>query len=90
MQWQEIRERYPHQWLLTEALAAHSAGGERIVENLAVLETYPDGLSAMHGYREVHRRDPQRELYFLHTDRQRLEITEQRWLGIRPAAPRGS
>jgi hypothetical protein len=86
MQWQEIRERYPHQWLLTEAITAHSAGGERFVDDLAVIETCPDGLAAMKAYRELHRRDPQRELYVLHTDRERLEITEQRWLGIRVAS----
>ena len=86
MQWQEIRDRYPHQWLLTEAIAAHSAAGERVVEDLAVLGTYPDGLAAMHGYRDLHRRDPGRELYVLHTDRERLEITEQRWLGVRAAS----
>lgn len=86
MQWQQIRERYPRQWLLTEAIAAHSAEGQRFVEDIAVLDTYPDGVTAMKAYRELHRCDPQRELYVLHTDRERLEITEQRWPGIRVAS----
>lgn len=86
MRWKEIRDRYPHQWLLTEALDAHSTGGKRIVKDIAVLGTYPDGLAAMGGYRELHRRDPQRELYVLHTDRVDLEITEQHWLGVRAAS----
>jgi len=86
MQWQEIRDRYPHQWLLTEALAARSAGGERILEDIAVLETYPDGLAAMSGYSELHRRAPQRELYVLHTDRETLDIGELHWAGIRAAS----
>lgn len=86
MQWQDIREHHPHQWLLVEALDAHSFAGERVIEDLAVVETYEDGMSAMHGYRELHRREPQRELYVLHTDREELEITELRWMGIRAAS----
>lgn len=86
MQWKQIRERHPHQWLLTEALSAHSANGERILEDIAVLETYPDSLAAMHGYRQLHRRAPQRELYVLHTDREELEIGELHWAGIRAAS----
>jgi hypothetical protein len=27
MQWQDIRQHYPHQWLLVEAITAHSAYG---------------------------------------------------------------
>jgi len=40
----------------------------------------------MNGYRELHRRDPQRELYVLHTDRETVEVTEVHWLGIRAAS----
>jgi hypothetical protein len=76
---------YPHQWLLLEAIEAHSSAGQRILEDLAVLDTYPDGMAAMNGYRELHRRDPQRELYAVHTDREALEVTEVHWLGSRAA-----
>jgi hypothetical protein len=86
MSWQEIRERHPHQWLLLEAIEAHSSGGQRILESLAVLETYPDGLSAMRGYSELHGQDPHRELYVLHTDREILEIEEVHWQGTRAAS----
>lgn len=84
--WQEIRERHPHQWLLLEAIEAHSSGGQRILDSLAVLKTYPDGLSAMRGYSELHGQDPHRELYVLHTDREALEIEEVHWQGIRAAS----
>lgn len=86
MEWREIQQHYPHQWLLVEALDARSEGGQRILGDLAVLETYSDGLTAMDGYKTLHRRDPQRELYVLHTDREELEIEELRWLGIRAAS----
>lgn len=83
MPWPEIRERYPHQWLLLEATEAHSSGGQRILERLIVLEICPDGLSAMRRYGEIQGQDPRRELYVLHTDRDTVEIEEAHWAGIR-------
>jgi hypothetical protein len=86
MTWQEIRDHFPSQWLLVEATDAHSEDNRRIIEDLAVLERFPSGKSAMDGYIELHEKAPQRELYVLHTDREELEIEELRWLGIRGVA----
>ncbi len=86
MPWPEIRERYPHQWLLLEATEAHSSEGHRILEGLTVLETCPDGLSAMRKYGEIHAQEPHRELYVLHTERETVEIEEVHWAGIRAAS----
>lgn len=83
MQWEEIRSRYPDQWLLVEAIKARSEAGARILEQLAVVSTFPDSLTAMQGYAQLHRQSPERELYVLHTDRETIDITERRWLGIR-------
>jgi hypothetical protein len=85
MPWLEIRERYPHQWLLLEATEAHSSEGMRILERLIALEIFPDGLSAMRRYGEIQGQDPHRELYVLHTDRPTVEIEEAHWAGIRAA-----
>ncbi|MFY9823162.1 MAG: hypothetical protein WAM82_17400 [Thermoanaerobaculia bacterium] len=60
MQWTEIRRTYPRQWLLVEALSAHSVAGKRIGEDLTVVDLYPDGRAAMTGYKELHRREPGR------------------------------
>ena len=86
MTWQEIRERFPHEWLVVEATKAHSKANHRILEDLAVIGTFPSGKRAMDGYIELHEKAPQRELYVLHTDREELEIEELRWLGIRGVA----
>lgn len=48
-----------------------------------MLEMYPDGMSGMTAYKELQRQSPFRELYVLHTDRETIEITETRWVGIR-------
>jgi hypothetical protein len=84
MQWQEIRTHYPRQWLLVEALEARSEAGNRVLERLAVLDTFPDSASAMQSYARSHREAPERELYVFHTDRETLDLPERRWLGVRP------
>ena len=83
MKWSEIRHRYPDQWLLIEAIEARSEPGQRIVEDIAVLDSYPDSVSAMKRYTSLHHEAPQRELYVFDTDREELDIRERRWLGIR-------
>jgi hypothetical protein len=85
MQWAEIRAQYPDEWLLVEAIVAHSEASRRIVEQLAVIGHFPDSAVAMHSYQQLHQAAPERELYVLHTSREALEITERRWLGIRAA-----
>lgn len=86
MQWNEIRERFPHQWLLVEAVEAHSDEGKRVLDNIAVLQSFPDWPTAMEDYKKLHHKDRQRELYVLHTDRECLDIGEIRWMGLRVAS----
>ncbi|MDQ3248695.1 MAG: hypothetical protein M3Q45_05740 [Chloroflexota bacterium] len=86
MQWQQIRQHYPQQWLLLEAIKARSEANQRILEQLAVVNTFPDSIAAMQGYLQLHRESPARELYVFHTSREILDVTERPWLGIRTAA----
>ena len=84
MKWNEIRAQYPtNQWLLIEAIQAHSDAGERIVDDLTVVERFVDSVSAMLKYEELHHQAPERELYVFHTSREKLHISERAWLGIR-------
>jgi len=85
MKWQEIRKRYPQQWLLVEAIKAHSEANKRILEQLAVVNTFPDSVTAMRSYVQLRREAPERELYVFHTSRETIDITERRWLGIQGA-----
>ena len=86
MKWQEIRDHYPTQWLLVEAIKAHSESGKRILDEIAVVSTFVDSVIAMKAYTELHREEPDRELYVLHTNREQLNIIERRWLGVRGVA----
>jgi len=83
MLWQEIRAHYPQQWVLVEAIKAHSETNKRILEHLAVVDMFPDSHAAMQRYAQLHREAPQRELYAFHPSRERLDITERQWLGVR-------
>jgi len=85
MKWQEIRVHYPQQWLLVEAIKARSEASKRILEQLAVVDTFSDSGSALKSYQKLHREAPERELYVFHTSRETLDVTERRWLGIRGA-----
>ena len=84
MTWQQIRERYPNEWLLIEATKAHSQHGQRILESMVVLDTFPDGASAWKAYSEIHKSNTKRELFPVHTSKENLEIQE--YLLISPRA----
>jgi hypothetical protein len=63
MRWAEIREQYPNQWLIVDALEAHTEGDRRKLDQMTVVEVCPDGATALSHYQELHRQHPQREFY---------------------------
>jgi len=84
MQWSEARKAYPDQWLIIEAIQAHTTpDGRRILDKIAIIERCKDGQAAMDSYRRLHQQYPTREFYFVHTSREELDIHERQWLGIR-------
>jgi hypothetical protein len=83
MIWSDVRRAYPGQWLVIEALGARTEGDRRLLERIAVIETCPDGTAAMQSYQRLHQEYPLREFYFVHTDRESLDIRERHWHGIR-------
>ena len=78
MQWKEIRQAYPDQWLIIEAIQAHTEGEQRRLEQIAVLGRCPDAKSVMSIYKTWRRQLPNRELYFVHTGRETLDIRDRR------------
>lgn len=83
MNWTNIRQAYPDQWLVIEALEAHTENERRYLDRLAVVEVCADGTKAMQSYRRLHQQYPLREFYFVHTSRERLDIIERQWAGVR-------
>lgn len=83
MRWSEVRAAYPERWLVIEALAAHSEGGRRVVDRIAVLEVCENGRATMKRHAQLRALHPDRELCFVHTAATTLEIEERPWIGIR-------
>jgi hypothetical protein len=83
MTWAEVQRAYPEQWLVIEALEAHTEGSQRLLDRIAVVETCADGSAALRSYERLHHDHPLREFYFVNTGRETLDIRERYWIGIR-------
>lgn len=85
MKWQDVRNQFPDCWLLVEALKAHTEQGQRIVEDMSVIEVYhSDFWAAWRRYKDLHHLDRKREYYVLHTERTDLDIGILDAFGFRP------
>lgn len=58
MRWSEVRAAHPDQWLVIEALDAHSENDHRVFDRIAVIDTCPDGRTTMKRYGELRRQHP--------------------------------
>jgi hypothetical protein len=75
MTWEQIRQQYPHRWLVVEAFDAYNEKGKRIIPRLEVIEAFAeDWQPAWECYKQRHHEDKWREYYMLHTDRKELNI----------------
>ena len=84
MKWFDIRASHPDQWLVIEAIAAHSLPTQfRVIDDAAVVQTCSDGSDAFARYRKLHQLHPDREFYFVHTSRHALKLPERVWAGVR-------
>ncbi len=84
MKWEDVCQAFPEQWVLIEAVQAYTnAESERILEDVALLKKFPNSPDAMKAYQELHRENPTRELYVLHTNRKNPNIIEKKWVGVR-------
>lgn len=78
MTWQEIREKYPHRWLVVEAYNAYTVKGKRVINHLEVVGMFGDDWKpAWEHYERLHCAARDREYYVLHTDREELNIEVQ-------------
>lgn len=84
MIWEEVKKTYPSSWLVIEAIEAKTEGESRIVQQLAVLDSFEEETSknALLKYLQLHRTYPERELYVVHSTRPLLDIKEQPHLGL--------
>lgn len=84
MKWEDVCQAFPKQWVLIEAVQAHTnEKSERILDEIAPLKKFSNSPDAMKAYQKIHREDPRRELYVLHTSRKEPNIIEKKWVGVR-------
>jgi len=84
MLWAEVKRKYPNQWVIIEAIEAHTEGDKRIISQMTVVDNFQDDNNkALLQYLQLHRKNRERELYVVHTSRPELDIVEQRWIGVR-------
>ncbi|MBE2220857.1 MAG: hypothetical protein IAF02_04920 [Anaerolineae bacterium] len=75
MKWQDVRKQYPDTWLLIEALDAHTIDEKRrIVENLSEINPYTEFFMAMNDFAAIHKQEPNREMYVVHTVNEEIKI----------------
>ncbi|MBA3532155.1 MAG: HEAT repeat domain-containing protein [Ardenticatenales bacterium] len=68
MQWHEVCEHYPEQWLIVEDLSVRvGADEQRYLDEVAVIEPCPDVRAAHRRSQQLHYRHPEREFYPVHT-----------------------
>ena len=85
MKWEDVKKTYINQWVLIEAVEAHSENEERILDDISVIDvTGSDSKKALERYKELHRENNDRELYVVHTSREKLDIKEKALIRIRP------
>lgn len=78
---------YSNQWVIIEAIDAHTEGNKRVIAQMAVIDNFQDDNNkALLQYLQLHRKHRERELYVVHTSRPELDIIEQGWIGIRADA----
>ncbi len=86
MRWEEVRDRFPEEWVVLEATKAYSKEGQRYIEEVVVIDTFNDSTLALRRYSELHKQNPHRENCFFYTSRPKL-VARERYVGVR--GPRG-
>ncbi len=84
MRWDDVKKTTPQQWVIIEAVEAHTEGDNRIIENVQLVELFgDDNNGALRRYVQLHKAHPEKEYYVVHTSRPELNVKERNWIGIR-------
>jgi len=83
MNWEQVKEKYPDKWVLAEAVKAHGENNLWVVEQMSVVDIFTDVSNALDRYNEIHRQSPERDYFVVHTHKEKLDIYERYWAGVR-------
>lgn len=84
MLWEDVKKTTPPQWVIIEAIDAHTEGYKRIIEKIQIVEFFgEDNNGALRQYVQLHKAHPEKEYYVVHTSRPELNVKERNWIGVR-------
>ncbi len=84
MHWEDLKKTTPQQWVIIEAVEAHTDGDNRIIENIQLVEMFgADNIGASRHYAQLHKSHPEKEYYVVHTSRPELNIKVRNCTGVR-------
>lgn len=83
MEWGLVREQYPDKLVLVEALSTSSKDSIRTVDEMSIISTFEDNMEAWKAYKRVHKENPEKELYVFHTSKEKPEVIEKFFIGVR-------
>ncbi|ENQ3107136.1 hypothetical protein ACEOWJ_003188 [Bacillus cereus] len=83
MNWSEVRRKYPHTFVLIEAVSVYSKDNKRMIQEMSVVDEYKNTSDAWNAYKKLHREFPKREFYIFHTSKEEIEVEEQQFIGVR-------
>jgi hypothetical protein len=84
MRWEDAKKTSPPQWVIIEAVDAHTEGDKRIIEKIQIVEFFgEDNNGALRQYVQLHKAHPEKEYYVVHTSRPELNVKERNWIGVR-------
>lgn len=84
MRWEDLKNTTSQQWVIIEAVEAHTEGENRIIVNIQLVEMFgEDNNGALQRYVQLHKAHPEKEYYVVHTSHPKLNVKERNWTGIR-------
>lgn len=84
MNWEDVKKAYPSQWVTIEAIEAHSEGNKRIVDQIAVIDSFREGTkNVLLENARLQKLYRGREIFIIHTSHPKLDIEERRRAGVR-------
>jgi len=83
MDWGLVREQFPDKLVLVEALSATSRDSIKTVEEMSIISTFDNNMEAWKAYKKTHKENPEKELYVFHTSKEKPEVLEKYFTGVR-------
>ena len=85
MRWEDLKKAVQHQWVLIEAIDAQTEGDRRIIGDILLVDVFgDDDIAAQRRYAQLHKAQPLKDYYIVHTDRPELNVKVKYWAGVRP------